>query len=65
MSYSLDKVNINYFNQFFLIFFVFESRKKGSEYKISKFSKRKCLFDVECRDFFFGLSDDLVFCLKM
>lgn len=58
MPYSLDKANTNYFNQSFSIFFVPESRKKASDPKTSKSSKRKCPSDAEFQDSPPGSSDD-------
>ena len=65
MLYSLDKANTNYFNQSFSIFFVPESRKKASEPKTSKSSKRKCPSDAEFQDSPPGSSDDSASCSKI
>ena len=62
---SLDNANTYSFNQSFTTFFVPESRKKTSEPKTSKPSKRKCPSDAEFQDSPPGSSDDSVSCSKM
>ena len=65
ITYSLDNGNTNSFNQSFATFFVLESRKKASEPKTSKSSKRKCPSDAEFQDSPPGSSDDSASCSKM